>query len=151
MLGAFKTAVVVLVPLAFAGVLVATACSQEQTETPTCVQDVSKGKHENVDGGCNPFAVCRDGSGNPVAANLVQQTCCKDQIGTDLENCLYGYGVGPAPSGSSVSGSGGGGGAGGQGGDGGAGGAGGQGGNGGAGGAGGEGGGAQGGGGAGGS
>ncbi len=69
------------------------ACADPEGTTPECTQDVGDGTHQNVENGCNPFAVCVVG-GQVVNA----QECCKD-IANDYEQkvCLYGYGAGPAP------------------------------------------------------
>lgn len=65
----------------------AEACAGPEGTTPTCVQDVSADEHENLENGCNKFAVCAADPDNP-------ETCCEDikeLYAHDM--CLYGYGV----------------------------------------------------------
>ncbi len=65
------------------------ACTTTNTQTPSCTENVGEAGIEPIDGGCEGFAVCTLG---PPSA------CCVDSdggalTGSDLANCLYGYGV----------------------------------------------------------
>lgn len=87
----------------------AEACADPEGTTPDCVQDVDGKKHDAVDNGCNPFALCIKGG---QVVNPTQ--CCEGLTSFELEACLYGYGAGPAPTGGTSSSGGGGGGGGGS-------------------------------------
>jgi hypothetical protein len=100
---AFGPASLVASALALAFAAALGACGGEEGTTPTCVDDMSDPAQRNVDNGCNPFAVCRDSKGNEADPVKV---CCAGLDGSDLAYCLYGYGVGPAPSTSSAGGGG---------------------------------------------
>jgi len=73
------------------------ACTSSTTWTPVCTENVSQDGIQIVDGGCEGFATCPLG---PPAA------CCVDAdggalTGSDLADCLYGYGGGPSNGGGS--------------------------------------------------
>jgi len=88
-----------LLQLLLLGCLIAgLSCTSEQSTTPKCSETAAPGSAES----CFQFAVCTKGN-PPVAAD--PHECCKDADGKafegdDLEQCLYGFGVGPAPTGS---------------------------------------------------
>jgi hypothetical protein len=97
-----------------AALLAAPSGCSEEGETPTCVQDIDKNGHQDVQNGCNPFGLC-------VINNQVRpaEECCKGLSDGELQACLYGYGAAPAPASGAGGGGGGGGGQGGAGGQGG--------------------------------
>src|SRR5262245_13983575 len=62
------------------------ACTTEEGSTPHCTPDVDDAGNRHIDGGCNAFPSC------PVDPNDPAK-CCKDKMGCDFQNCMYGYGV----------------------------------------------------------
>ena len=74
-------------------VCVLAACGSDgDGTTPTCQQDVTADGHQEIDNGCNPFALCVV---NGQVAN--PDDCCKDQgekNSYEYKACMYGYGVG---------------------------------------------------------
>jgi hypothetical protein len=64
------------------------ACSTESGTTPSCTQDeTDDAGHLNIDGGCNPHALCLDGDGGLLP--VLQ--CCTGETQLTLASCLEGY------------------------------------------------------------
>ena len=80
------------------------ACSGTDGTTPDCTPNVDKNGIHAVKDGCEQFAVCEADPSHPA-------TCCKDA--DDMAACLFGFGVGSAPTTGSTGSGGGGGGSGG--------------------------------------
>jgi|HubBroStandDraft_6_1064221.scaffolds.fasta_scaffold102645_3 hypothetical protein len=81
-----------------AAVVAAGACSSTGGVTPTCTYNVDDaGNIDPSATGCVQFATCYDDAGNAAAP----ATCCVypgdggPYVGSDLANCLYGYGACP--------------------------------------------------------
>lgn len=91
--------------LSLGGALTATgACSSPDGVTPGCQFNVGGNGVVAQPNGCESFAPCLDGNGNPLPA----KACCVDDAhapltGNALAICLYGYGEGPQPDGTSSS------------------------------------------------
>ena len=92
---AAKLLTVVLAGAVTAAVVAGGACGGSDGITPTCTYNVDDAGNilPDPDGGCVQFLTCNVGDGN--AAN-----CCLDAdggtlTGSDLANCLYGYGACP--------------------------------------------------------
>jgi hypothetical protein len=83
--------------------LAAFACTGAPGSTPDCKPDTSEAGITPTPGGCDGFAQCLDDKGKPADA---REVCCKKIEGSELENCLFGYGAGPAPGGGSSAASG---------------------------------------------
>ena len=95
-----SVAIRALILAALAALPLSAACSGEDGVVPTCAPDVTEAGIQLVDGGCSRFAICVNEAGNQVPV----AECCKDSdgkplTGSELQTCLYGYGVVSAPSG----------------------------------------------------
>lgn len=97
---------VILAALGLAGLALAPSCGNPDGTTPTCTPDVDANGNKHLPDGCNPFPKCDKGPASE---------CCKGLTGSDLANCLYGFGEGTVSSSSSGAGGKGSGGSGGKG------------------------------------
>jgi hypothetical protein len=79
-----------------AAVVAIGACSESDGVTPTCTYNVDDaGNVDPTSNGCVQFPTCYDDAGVPQAP----ASCCVypgdggPYVGSDLANCLYGYGA----------------------------------------------------------
>lgn len=63
------------------------ACTTESGSTPSCIMDETDAAHQNIEGGCNPHALCLDADGG----TLPPLQCCAGETQLTLASCLQGY------------------------------------------------------------
>ena len=97
-----RNLILLLAALSAGGIAATTApgCSSDSDVNFTCTPNVTKDGIKVVTNGCDDFAVCKDSSGNPQDP----ARCCTGLSGSDLSECLYGYGAGSDAAGGGGSG-----------------------------------------------
>ena len=109
-----RALIAIAISMSLAAIAALASCNGPDGTTPSCTEDVSaNGIDPNVTNGCSPFPKCD--KGDPAM-------CCAGFMGSDFDQCMYGYGVGHLSTTSGMGGAGGSGGAAGSGGAGGTGG-----------------------------